>query len=202
MRGISGVLTLLVISGLLSGCGTYSKQGAASGAKSGAVGGLVAGAVGSLFWGGNALENAVASAAVGAASGAAIGAMSGNERDKAVEAIETQEQRNEELRQLIGQANFDAGEALARCKHVSAISKAERAFAKETDAKRKGYALLIKAVAAEESGNSAKADEAYSQWGQMDPAMAERDKARSQALASVLELQQFRQKNGLPAVCT
>jgi hypothetical protein len=36
----------------------------------------------------------------------------------------------------------------------------------------------------------------------MDPAMAERDKARSQALASVLELQQFRQKNGLPAVCT
>lgn len=198
----SRVLAVLGAALVVAGCGTYAQQGAASGAKTGAVGGLVAGAVGSLFWGGNALENAVASAAVGAASGAAVGAMSGNQRDQAAAAAAEVQQRNAALRELVGEANAAAGEALARCQHTTAMSRADRAFERESDPKRQGYALLIKAMAAEESGNRAKADEAYARWAALDQAMADRNAARATVLDDLLKLQKLRQDNGLPAVCT
>ena len=73
------------------------------------------------------------------------------------------------LKARVGDLNFAASEELARCRHVSAISRAERAFASETDARRKGYALLIQAMAAEESSNTGKANAVYAQWGQFDP---------------------------------
>ena len=196
----------------VAGCSAGAKDGAARGAKTGAVGGFVAGAVGSIFWGGDAMNNALRSATVGAASGAAVGAMSGAERDKrqppppasggtpARSSGMTADDRA--LKARVGDLNFSASEELARCRHVSAISRAERAFASETDAKRKGYALLIQAMAAEESSNVGKANAVYAQWGQFDPTRADPAKARNEALEGLLKLQKVRQEQGLPVLCS
>jgi hypothetical protein len=199
---------------VLAGCSTGAQQGAERGAKAGAVGGLVAGAVGSIFWGGDAVNNALRSAAVGATSGAAVGAMHGAEREKSRQAPTATGPapapgpapgtpvHDPAMKAKLGDLNFAASEDLARCRHVSAISKAEQAFKAESDAKRRSYALLIEAIAAEESNNAAKADEVYVQWGKFDPAYIDRGKARSEALDGVLKLQKVRQEQGLPPLCT
>lgn len=204
----------LCVAFALAACSTGAKDGAARGAKTGAVGGLVAGAVGSIFWGGDAMNNALRTAAVGAASGAAVGAMNGAERDKRQAGSSTpapapappksgsRSAEDKELKARVGELNFAASEELARCRHVSAISRAEKAFASETDAKRKGYALLIQAMAAEESSNAGKAGAVYAQWGQFDPTRADPAKARNEALEGLLKLQKVRQEQGLPVLCT
>lgn len=190
----------------LVGCSTGAQQGAERGAKTGAVGGLVAGAVGSIFWGGDAVNNALRSAAVGATSGAAVGAMHGANRQPAPASgpapAAGKPVYDPAMKTKIGELNFAASEDLARCRHVSAISKAEQAFRAETDPKRRTYALLIEAIAAEESNNAGKANEVYAQWGKFDPAYTDRGKARSEALDGVLKLQKVRQEQGLPPLCT
>jgi hypothetical protein len=205
----------LCIALAVGGCSTGSKEGAAQGAKSGAVGGLVAGAVGSIFWGGDAMNNALRTAAVGAASGAAVGAMNGAERDKrqagsppppapppASPPAGGLSEADKALKLQMGDLNFAAGEELARCRHVSAISRAEKAFASETDPKRRNYALLIQAMSAEESGNATKASAVYAQWGQFDPARTDVAKLRNEALEGLLKVQKIRQDTGLPPLCT
>ncbi|MEZ5564225.1 MAG: hypothetical protein R3F24_01330 [Gammaproteobacteria bacterium] len=214
-RLCQGICLALVIA--VAGCSAGAKQGASSGAKSGAVGGLVAGAVGSIFWGGDAMNNALRSAAVGAASGAAVGAVSGAEREKrsastpvagksapAVAGAANPElsQANKTLKAQIGDLNFAAGEELAHCRHVTAISRAEKAFASETDPRRRNYALLIEAMAAEESGNSSKADAVYARWTSIDPAHPSAVSARNAALEGLLKVQKIRQEQGLPVLCT
>ncbi|MEZ5563101.1 MAG: hypothetical protein R3F27_09135 [Gammaproteobacteria bacterium] len=198
----------LLLSFALVACSTGARQGAERGAKTGAVGGLVAGAVGSIFWGGDAVNNALRSAAVGASSGAAVGALHGAEQEKKRQSAPTPAPagntavHDPAMKAKIGELNFAASEDLARCRHVSAIAKAERAFKVETDLKRRNYALLIEAIAAEESNNTSKANEVYAQWGRFDPAHADRGKARNEALDGVLKLQKVRQDAGLPPLCT
>lgn len=102
----------------------------------------------------------------------------------------------------MGDLNFAAGEELARCRHVSALSRAEQAFSRESDPRRKGYALLIQAMAAEESGNSARADAVYAQWREFDPARTDLAKTRNEALEGLLKVQRIRQDSGLPPLCT
>lgn len=206
--------TFLLVALAVTGCSTGAKQGASQGAKTGAVGGLVAGAVGSIFWGGDAMNNALRTAAVGAASGAAVGAMNGAEREKrqpgstppAPPPSGTRggglSEADKALKAEVGDLNFAAGEELAHCRHVSAISRAEKAFASETDPQRRSYALLIQAMAAEESSNPGKAGAIYAQWGQFDPARADPAKARNEALEGLLKIQKIRQDNGLPPLCT
>jgi hypothetical protein len=201
----------------VAGCSAGSKEGASRGATTGAVGGVVAGAVGSIFWGGDVVNNALRAGAVGAASGAAVGAMNGAERDArqsspapapATTPPTSAGQQgglspaNQQLKDRMGDLNFAAGEELARCRHLGAISRAERAFASETDPQRRSYALLIQAMAAEESGNTAKASAVYAQWGQFDPARADPATARNEALDGLLKLQRVRQDTGLPPLCT
>ncbi len=204
----------------VAGCSAGSKEGASRGATTGAVGGVVAGAVGSIFWGGDVVNNALRAGAVGAASGAAVGAMSGAERDARqssppppapAPATTTTtpagqsgglSPANQQLKDRMGDLNFAAGEELARCRHLGAISRAERAFASETDPRRRSYALLIQAMAAEESGNTTKANAVYAQWGQVDPARADPAAARNEALDGLLKLQRIRQETGLPPLCT
>jgi len=207
---------------VMAGCSTGAQQGASQGAKTGAVGGMVAGAVGSIFWGGDAVNNALRAGAVGAASGAAVGAMSGSDRDQRQSAppapapvpvpasvpapppaTETGlSAADQQLKARLGDLNFAAGEELARCRHVGAISRAERAFAIETDPKRRSYALLIQSMAAEESGNTARANAVYAQWGAFDPARTDMAKSRNEALEGLLKVQRIRQDNGLPPLCT
>ena len=201
----------------VAGCSAGSKEGASRGATTGAVGGVVAGAVGSIFWGGDVVNNALRAGAVGAASGAAVGAMNGAEREArqsspapapattpATSAGQTGglSPANQDLKDRMGDLNFAAGEELARCRHLGAISRAERAFASETDPRRRSYALLIQAMAAEESGNTTKASAVYAQWGQFDPARADPATARNEALDGLLKLQRIRQDTGLPPLCT
>jgi hypothetical protein len=176
----------------------------------------VAGAVGSIFWGGDGLNNALRSAAVGAASGAAVGAVNGADQDKrrptpapqpttqspSAGGTASLSASDKALKAQIGDLNFAAGEELAHCRHVSAISRAERAFAGETDPKRRGYALLIQAMAAEESGNAGKASAVYAQWGKFDPARADAAKARNEAFEGLLKVQKIRQEHALPPLCT
>lgn len=210
------ILGSLCVALAVAGCSAGSKEGAARGAKTGAVGGLVAGAVGSIFWGGDAVNNALRTAAVGAASGAAVGAMNGAERDQrqgsppppAPQPVPAPapsgglSAADQQLRTQMGDLNFAAGEELARCRHVGAISRAEKAFASETDPKRRSYALLIQAMAAEESGNTTKASAVYAQWGRFDPARTDVAKTRNEALEGLLKVQKIRQDSGLPPLCT
>jgi hypothetical protein len=198
---------LLLLSLAVAACSTGARKGAERGATVGAVGGVVAGAVGSIFWGGDAVNNALRSGAVGAASGAAVGALRGAEREKnqplpPPATAANRPVHDPAMKSKIGELNFAASEDLARCRHVSAISKAEQAFKSETDPKRRSYALLVEAIAAEESNNTGKASEVYAQWGKFDPAYANRGKARSEALDGVLKLQKVRQEQGLPPLCT
>jgi len=109
---------------------------------------------------------------------------------------------DQQLKARMGDLNFAAGEELARCRHVSAISRAEKAFASETEPKRKSYALLIQAMAAEESANTTKASAVYAQWGQFDPARTDVAKTRNEALEGLLKVQKIRQDSGLPPLCT
>jgi hypothetical protein len=191
---------------VIAACTAGAREGAARGTKRGAVGGLVAGAVGSIFFGGDAVNNALRSAAVGAASGAAVGAMDGGERTRSKAPPKSTGQPapagDAALKALIGDANYAAGEELARCRHVSAISKAERAFTAETTPERKGYAMLIQAMAAEESSNLTKASEIYRRWGEYDPRRTDRNAARADALDGLQKVQRLRQDNGLPALCS
>lgn len=206
----SAIAAVVVAASLAAGCSTASREGASRGATRGAVGGLVAGAVGSIFWGGDAMNNALRTAAVGAASGAAIGAMDGAAQNRKAPppppagspSAGASPDSNAALRSLIGDANYAAGEELARCRHVTAISKAEKAFTTETSAERKGYALLIQAMAAEESSNVTKASEVYRRWGAFDPARADRNAARAEALSGLQKVQRIRQDTGLPVLCT
>jgi hypothetical protein len=210
---LTRILGSLCVALALAGCSTGAKDGAARGAKTGAVGGLVAGAVGSIFWGGDAVNNALRTAAVGAASGATVGAMSGAERDQRQPAPPPAPSpapapagglsgADLQLKAQMGEQNFAAGEELARCRHVGALSRAEKAFASETDPKRRSYALLIQAMAAEESGNRARADAVYAQWGQFDPARTDVARSRNEALEGLLKVQRIRQDSGLPPLCT
>jgi hypothetical protein len=208
----------LVLATTLAGCSASSQQGASQGAKTGAVGGMVAGAVGSIFWGGDAVNNALRAGAVGAASGAAVGAMSAGSSAPATTPVPPPvapappppvqgqprplSESDAALEARIGAANFSAGEELAQCRHVSAIARAQRAFSTETDQKRREYSLLIQAMAAEESGNAGMADAVYSQWGQLDPAYADPNKARAAALDGILKVQRIRQERGWPVLCT
>ena len=209
---LSTLLVPFFVAVAMVGCSAASKEGASRGAKAGAVGGLVAGAVGSIFWGGDGLNNALRSAAVGAASGAAVGAVNGAEdtRRRGAPTVPPAtaggtpalSAADKALKAQIGDLNFAAGEELARCRHVSAISRAERAFATETDLKRRGYALLIQAMAAEESSNAGKASAVYAQWGKFDPARADAAKARNEAFEGLLKVQKIRQEHALPPLCT
>lgn len=215
----SSLLVLLCFAAAVGGCSAGSKQGASQGAKTGAVGGLVAGAVGSIFWGGDAVNNALRTAAVGAASGAAVGAMNGAERDKsqapppapppappapvpAAGKSADLAAADKALKAQVGELNFSAGDELAHCRHVSAISRAEKAFASETDPKRKGYSLLIEAMAAEESNNTGKANAVYAEWARFDPSRGDVARLRNAALEGLLKVQKIRQERGLPVLCT
>lgn len=200
----------------ITGCSTGSKEGASRGAKTGAVGGLVAGAVGSIFWGGDAVNNALRAGAVGAASGAAVGAMNGADRGQPPASppppppaagsgtgqIADLSDADKALKARVGDLNYSAGEELARCRHVSAINRAEKAFASETDLKRKNYSLLIEAMAAEESNNSGKANAVYAEWAQLESPPADPAKLRNEALEGLLKVQKIRQEHGLPVLCT
>ncbi len=215
----SSLLVLLCFAAAVGGCSAGSKQGASQGAKTGAVGGLVAGAVGSIFWGGDAVNNALRTAAVGAASGAAVGAMNGAERDKSQAPPPAPPApvpvpvpvagksadlaaADKALKAQVGELNFSAGDELAHCRHVSAISRAEKAFASETDPNRKGYSLLIEAMAAEESNNTGKANAVYAEWARFDPSRGDIARLRNDALEGLLKVQKIRQERGLPVLCT
>ena len=203
----AGALALAVS---LSGCATGSQASAQAGegAKMGAVGGVVAGAVGALLWGGNPLEGAVKGGITGAAAGAAMGAASGAQADARQEqaaaaeaAKQEREARLAELRQKMGEATWDAAVLLAKCEHADAMAKAEKAFGKETDPARRSWALLVEAVAAEESGQRDAAAALYPRIVAEDPARGNADQVRSEVLEGVMKLQRLRQENGLPALC-
>ena len=52
------IASILIISALLGGCGTYAGQGAVEGGATGALSGAVGGAFTSLIFGGDVMEGA------------------------------------------------------------------------------------------------------------------------------------------------
>jgi hypothetical protein len=198
---------LLIAAGLscvaATGCapGSLASEGAESGAKTGAVGGAVAGAIGSIFWGGNFVENVAAAAVVGAASGAAMGGMSGAEADKKIAEKREMSERDMALQQTLGADNFEAARQLALCKHKTAIGKARTAYGTAQDLDRRKYALMIEAMAAEESGDTEAAAKVYPLYASIDPSQPGVDKVRADALATLLKVQQVRREHGYPPTC-
>ena len=198
----------------LAGCasGSQASAGAASGAKSGAIGGVVAGAVGALLWGGNPLEAAVKVGITGAAAGAAVGAVAGAEADAQAKQAASQPPPAQpaaqptsaelaELRAKMGEQAWDAAVLLAHCRHAGAIAAAEAAYAAESDGARRVYALLVEALAAEESGDRETAAALYPRIVAADPTRGSEEAVRVQVLEGVMKLQRLRQDNGLPALC-
>jgi len=185
---------------------------AAEGAKSGAVGGAVAGAVLGIFTG-NVGGSMVAGAAASAAAGAAVGGMQKKQPAQPQPAQPQQgaapaatdpklAERQQALENRIGPANFDAARMLALCRHDSAIELARNAYTNADTQERRGYALMIEAVAAEEKGDAATATAVYPRLVEIDPALGSPDKARNAALSGVLKIQQVRKEYGRPPTCT
>jgi hypothetical protein len=184
---------------------------AAEGAKSGAVGGAVAGAVIGIFTG-NIGGSMVAGAAASAAAGAAVGGMTPKSPQGAAPApVQAQAsaapvdpkmaERQQALESKIGPANFDAARMLGLCRYNSAIELARNAYTTADTQERRGYALMIEAVTAEEMGDTATASAVYPRLVQVDPAIGSTDKARSLALSGVLKVQQVRKEYGRPPTC-
>ncbi len=209
--------SLLVSSALQGGCATDSSAGreAGRGATYGVIGGAVAGAVSSLIFGSNVFGGAAAGAAVGAAAGAATGAVSGSMADKERKKTEekaaqtSQKQARDirsdpkfaELEKEIGKKNFEATTLVAECRHREAIGAAEEAYAAEKEPNLRLYALYIKAIAAEESGNKELASSIYPKIVQEDPKRGNVEKARADALEGIIKVQKTRQEHGLPPLC-
>jgi len=204
-------MTLLIcaVAFLTASCAdTY----AAEGAKSGAVGGAVAGAVLGVFTG-NVGASMVAGAAASAAAGAAIGGMTPKAPQGAAPAAAQSQgnpartdpklvERQQALEKKIGPANFDAARMLALCRHDSSIELARKAYTTADSQERRGYALMIEAVSAEEKGDTATAAAVYPRLVEVDPGIGSTDKARSAALSGVLKVQQVRKDYGLSPTCT
>jgi hypothetical protein len=209
----SSGMTLLVcaVAFLTASCAdTY----AAEGAKSGAVGGAVAGAVLGVFTG-NVGASMVAGAAASAAAGAAIGGMTPKAPQGAAPATAPAQsqgnlartdpklvERQQALEKKIGPANFDAARMLALCRHDSSIELARKAYTTADSQERRGYALMIEAVSAEEKGDTATAAAVYPRLVEVDPGIGSTDKARNAALSGVLKVQQVRKDYGLSPTCT
>lgn len=210
---------LLIIFLCLAGCAAKSQAGAqaARGGVLGAVGGAVAGAVSGLLWGGNPIEGAVKGSITGAVSGAAVGAVSGvmadSQGDRQAEnktVIQANSQavqkdgRLSDLAQLqkkIGPKNFEASMLLADCKHKQAIETAQEAFREANDNDRRSYALLLRAIAAEEMGDKDQAALVYPEMVKQDPTLENKDKARSAALEGIIRLQKLRQDHSMAPTC-
>jgi len=206
-------MTLLIcaVAFLTASCAdTY----AAEGAKSGAVGGAVAGAVLGIFTG-NIGGSMVAGAAASAAAGAAVGGMTPKAAQGAAPAPAPAQgqggstptdpklvERQQALENKIGAANFDAARMLALCRHNSAIELARNAYTNADSQERRGYALMIEAVTAEEAGDTATAAAVYPRLVEVDPGIGSTDKARSMALSGVLKVQQVRKEYGRSPTCT
>ena len=213
LRSSGMTLLICAVAFLTASCAdTY----AAEGAKSGAVGGAVAGAVLGVFTG-NVGASMVAGAAASAAAGAAIGGMTPKAPQGAAPApapAPTQSQgdpartdpklveRQQALEKRIGPANFDAARMLALCRHDSSIELARKAYTTADSQERRGYALMIEAVSAEEKGDTATAAAVYPRLVEVDPGIGSTDKARSAALSGVLKVQQVRKDYGLSPTCT
>ncbi len=209
--------TLLVSSALQGGCAADSSAGreAGRGAAYGAVGGAVAGMVSSLIFGHNVIGGAASGAAIGAASGAATGAVAGAMSDsekKQREAKGTQTPQKQapgirsdpkfaEMQKEIGKKNFEATTLVAECRHREAIGAAEEAYAAEKEPKLRLYALYIKAIAAEESGNKELASSIYPKIAREDPQRGNSEKARADVLEGIMKIQKTRQEHGLAPLC-
>lgn len=203
----------------LTGCASDSATGrkAASGAALGTVGGAVAGAVGSLLWGGNPISGALKGGVTGAASGAAVGAVSGAVADSRAKKPETPPQESPalqtaeekiaadpefaELERKVGKDNYRAALLLAGCKHLEAMDAAGKAYSTATDSDQRAYALMVQAIAAEESGNKGLASSLYPRIVREDPKLGTAEKARAEALEGVFRVQALRQDHGLSPVC-
>src|SRR5215469_3673474 len=213
LRSTGMTLLICAVAFLTASCAdTY----AAEGAKSGAVGGAVAGAVLGVFTG-NVGASMVAGAAASAAAGAAIGGMTPKAPQGAAPApapapaqgqgspVPNDPQlveRQQALEKKIGPANFDAARMLALCRHNSAIELARNAYTNADTQERRGYALMIEAVAAEEKNDTATAAAVYPRLVEVAPGLGSPDKARNAALSGVLKVQQVRKDYGLSPTCT
>jgi hypothetical protein len=210
LRSSGMMLLICAVASITASCAdTY----AAEGAKSGAVGGAVAGAVLGVFTG-NVGASMVAGAAASAAAGAAIGGMTPKAPQGAAPAPGPAQspgnpartdpnlvERQQALEKKIGPANFDAARMLALCRHDSSIELARKAYTTADSQERRGYALMIEAVSAEEKGDTATAAAVYPRLLEVDPGIGSTDKARNAALSGVLKVQQVRKDYGLSPTC-
>ncbi len=205
MHCFQNILLILVISAPLImaiGCTTQARQGAAQGGAMGLVGGMAAGAVNSLLFGGNIVEGAVQGGLTGAAGGAAAGAMTGGmsarQADTQKQAAAKSDKDIEALRLKLGDLNFQAAVLLVQGQRNDAVTMANRAIAETAQSDRKVFGLTVRAVAENESGNTAAAEKTYAEIAKVDPKRSI-DKARGDTLQALLKVQGLRKENGIKA---
>jgi hypothetical protein len=138
---------------------------------------------------------------MGAASGAATGAVSGAMADSKIKEQEAKKRQLEELKEKIGDQNFEAANLLAHCKHRQAIGAAQKAYSSTQNPEQRLFALYIQAVAAEESGDRDMASSVYAQAIKDDPSKGPVEKMKVQCLEGVMKAQKVRKDFGLPPLC-
>jgi hypothetical protein len=107
----------------------------------------------------------------------------------------------EELKEKIGDQNFEAANLLAHCKHRQAIGAAQKAYSSTQNPEQRLFALYIQAVAAEESGDRDMASSVYAQAIKDDPSKGPVEKMKVQCLEGVMKAQKVRKDFGLPPLC-
>lgn len=169
------VYLLIGCSGPQTMSGTKAKEGAGTGAAIGAVGGvLVSLATGDRSFG----DAAIAGAAVGAAAGAAAGAASGSAQDA-------------EVKQKIGQTNYDGLMYLVNCQHGFALDKAEQEQ-KSDNPEYARAALWLEVLTTADMGDQERLTDLYDILAAEDPAVDSAATAANKTKRALLKVGDYR----------
>ncbi len=200
LRRPAWLVALIFGGALLGGCASDSQTaaGAGRGATTGAVSGAVGGLIGSLVFGGNPAEAAARGAVYGGAVGATAGAISGSQADRQVAAQE--EQKLAELRQKIGDDAFGGLEALADCRHDTAIGQAAKAQKSENP----NYALAglwLEVLSHADQRDEASARALFPRIVEKDWNVGSEAQAEAAMRGALTKLMDIRETHKLPRAC-
>lgn len=187
---VGATMVAVVIHGV--GCGgprTVQDQRTAEGAQTGAAVGAVGGVLIGLIGGDRRLgDAALAGAAVGAAAGATAGAISGGVEDA-------------ELKEKIGERNFEGLMYLVNCQHGKALRVAEEEQNEGSEPKHRLAALWLEVLTTADMEDAERLAEVQDLLVDEDPKIETADDARRRTKRALLEVRDIRVEMGKGRKC-
>jgi hypothetical protein len=166
--------------------GSRAGEGAQTGAAVGAVGGVLVGLIGGERRLG---EAALAGAAVGAAAGATAGAVSGAAEDA-------------EIKEEIGEKNFEGLMYLVNCQHGFALTAAEEEQKQAEDPRYRLAALWLEVLITGDLGDDERLKDLFEILVEEDSDVKTVEEARSQMKRALMEVRDYRVEMGKPRRCS